>query len=75
MKKFTPRNQLDLFSEPELQEWREVPQGIFLLWTPRQQYTYCANRDLDSARIADNEGSANWFRARAASYMEEAATK
>lgn len=76
MKRSASRNQLDLFSEPKLQEWREVPQEIFLSWSDKNQLIYCANRDLDAAKMAESEWGdleqAAWFRARALAYMKEA---
>lgn len=30
-------------------EWQEVPQALFLSWSPQMQAAYCAARDEDAA--------------------------
>jgi len=49
-------------------EWREVPAALFLSWSEARQLAYCAARDEDSARRADTEAEAVWYRSRAEAY-------
>ena len=68
----TPEFDFEQQEEPPLpaQPWREAPAALFLSWPLRKQRAYCAARDEDSARIADTEVEAEWFRARAWAYKE-----
>lgn len=68
-----------LFDEPEELHsnrptdslWRECPLEVFLAMSELQQLDYCARRDEDSARFADSEEDAAWYRARAKWYRDE----
>ena len=53
--------------------FRDVPQAVFLAWSERMQNDYCAARDLDSARTAEERGEdADWYRERANGYSSHA---
>jgi len=39
--------------------WQEVPQALYLSWSDRMQYAYCARRDDDAAK--DAEGAMKEF--------------
>jgi hypothetical protein len=60
----------DTMEAGERSPWREVPQALFLSWSPARQYAYCAARDEDSARCAYTDAEAEWFRQRARDYKE-----
>jgi hypothetical protein len=47
-------------------EWREVPQALFLSWSPARQFMYCAARDEDSATY----DHAEFYLQRAQAYKE-----
>jgi hypothetical protein len=48
--------------------WPEVPQPVFLSWSPARQLSYCAARDEHAARFADSPAEAEWFTQRASLY-------
>lgn len=50
--------------------WQEVPQALFLSWSPARQAAYCAARDEDSAEHSLTYDEALWYLARAKSYKE-----
>lgn len=53
--------------------WREVPQALFLSWSPVHQLIYCWKRDMDSARQAEERGEdSEWFRWRGERYRDDA---
>lgn len=54
----------------DLDEWREVPQPLFLSWSAARQAAYCARRDENSALTADSPEEARWFLARSKLYKE-----
>jgi hypothetical protein len=35
--------------------WREVPQALFLSWSPAMQLAYCARRDEDAILSAESD--------------------
>lgn len=41
--------------------WNEVPQALFLSWSPAMQHAYCRNRDLNSAQSAHERGEDQQF--------------
>ena len=51
-------------------EWREVPQALFLSWSPARQLAYCAARDEDSVLSAESDEEILFYGRRAASYRE-----
>jgi hypothetical protein len=61
---------VEALDDDELDEWREVPQALFLSWSPLMQLHYCWQRDMDSALRADNNTDAQFYLTRAASYKE-----
>lgn len=56
--------------EPVVRPWNEVPQPLFLSWSPAMQYSYCAARDEDSARSETSEEFKAFYLERAVSYRE-----
>jgi hypothetical protein len=56
--------------EPTESDWREVPQPLFLSWSPLMQWAYCRDRDLDSAMFAESHDMAVFFMARAEMYRQ-----
>ena len=55
--------------EPLVSRWLEVPQALFLLWSPAMQMAYCAARDRDSAATArERSEDPAWYEARAEGY-------
>ena len=48
--------------------WRECKLEEFVVMSETEQLDYCARRDEDSARFADTEEDAAWYRERAAWY-------
>lgn len=58
-----------LAGHPRVNEWREVPQPLFLSWSPARQFAYCAERDLRaSIEYATSSEEKQWFCDRAAGY-------
>lgn len=53
----------------ERREWTEVPQALFLSWSPAMQHAYCAARDEANA-LADDVGDEEmaWLLERAMGY-------
>lgn len=53
--------------------WYEVPQARFLSWSRAMQMSYCAARDLASAKTAHKRGEdPEFYQQRAESYAVEA---
>lgn len=52
--------------------WNEVPQALFLSWSPAMQRAYCSRRDADSSLHAYDPTWAEFFEARALRYREAA---
>jgi hypothetical protein len=50
--------------------WNEVPQALFLSWSPAMQQSYCAARDRDSAAHAENDWWRNFYLGRADMYVD-----
>ena len=72
-KRINNPNQFDLFAEPEeappRKEWQEVPFALFISWSLKMQYKYCADRDKDAAEICDDQEMKEWYLWRAEKYV------
>ncbi|MCR4301822.1 MAG: hypothetical protein NUV51_09450 [Sulfuricaulis sp.] len=53
--------------------WQEVPAARFLSWTWREQLAYCAARDEDSAKHAENDEWQQFYENRARGYRNSQA--
>jgi hypothetical protein len=51
-------------------QWNEVPQALFLSWSPAMQRSYCAARDRDSAEHAENDWWRHFYLGRAETYVD-----
>ena len=65
------RSLFDDLEPEEPEEWREVPQAVFLSWPRKMQLAYCAARDEDSAQHATSVAELDWYVARAKGYRED----
>ena len=59
-----------LVTQAPLEEWREIPQMLFLSWSAARQFAYCAARDEDSVLSAESDEEILFYGRRAASYKE-----